>query len=230
MFYGYTRVSNESQIQGQSLDVQKQLIENQLVLNDIPKENYTLLRDGGKSGRRTDNREEYQYLVEEIKKGYVEGVFIYSLSRLNRNVRETLDFIDLCDKKGVRVVSVYERYDSNVPASKMILYVFSGLAEQQSDEQSVRIKNSIQKKKRDRKKYTKNTPIGYELVGDELVENEEEIKLISRIRNLNSRGHSYQQIADRLNREGITTKQGKTWNRNIVFHYAKKNTKETVNG
>ena len=72
-------------------------------------------------------------------------MFIYSLSRLNRNIRETLDFIDLCERKGVRVVSVYERYDSNIPSTKMILYVFSGLAEQQSDEQSVRIKNSIRK-------------------------------------------------------------------------------------
>jgi len=112
----------------------------------------------------------------------------------------------------------------------MILYVFSGLAEQQSDEQSVRIKNSIQKKKRDKKKYTKNTPIGYDLVGDELVVNNEERKLISRIRNLNSRGHSYQDIADKLNSEGITTKQGKEWNRNYVYHYAQKNTKELVNG
>lgn len=227
MFYGYTRVSNESQVLGQSLNVQKQLIENQFILNDIPSHNYTILRDGGKSGRRSENREEYQYLKEQIRLGEVEGVFIYSLSRLNRNIRETLDFIDLCEKKDVRVVSVYERYDSNIPASKMILYVFSGLAEQQSDEQSVRIKNSIRKKKTDGKKYTKNTPIGYKLEGENLVENTEERKLISRIRNLHSRGYSYREIGEKFNSEGIRTKQGKEWNRHLIHHY-KNNYQELV--
>jgi DNA invertase Pin-like site-specific DNA recombinase len=222
MYYGYIRVSTDYQAKnGVSLEVQKNMIENQFYLNDIPKTEYEVLADEGKSGRSTNGRDHYEALKEEIKGGDVKGVFIYALSRLNRNLKETLEFVELCNKHNTRLVSLYERYDSEVPASKMILYVFSGLAEQQSDEQSVRIKNSLNKKKLEAKKYCKNTPIGYKLEDGALVENKEELKLISRIKNLRSRGHSCRVIAERFNKEGMTTKQGKPWSYYSVYHYEK---------
>lgn len=219
MNLGYLRVSTNHQVKrGVSLTVQKELIEDQFYLMDV--EDYNIIKDEGISGRKTDNREGYNRLLNHIKQGEVENLVVYSLSRLNRNLKNTLHLIELAEKNGVRIVSLYERYDSDIPASKMILYVFSGLAEQRSDEMSETIKNSIRSKKEKGLKYCKNVPIGYSV--DEkgrLKENPTERKIITNIRNLITRGHSLSQIATRLNEKGYTTKKGRTWNKSSVHHY-----------
>lgn len=219
--FGYCRVSSSAQVLGESLDVQRSIIKKQFILLDIPDEETHILTEEGKSGySNIEKRDQYNLMLEEIQSGSVETVIIYSLSRLNRNLKETLDFVEICDKNNTRLISVYERYDSTVPASKMILYVFSGLAEQQSDESSVRIRESLKHKKRQGKRYSKSIPVGYKLEGEDLVKDDEELKVIQRIKNLYTRGHSYRQIAERFNNEGITTKTGKEWKWNLVRHYS----------
>ena len=50
---------------------------------------------------------------------------------------------------------------------------------------------------------------GYDDVDGRLVKNEEEMKVISRIKGLRSRGYSWSKISNRLNEDGVKSKYGR---------------------
>jgi DNA invertase Pin-like site-specific DNA recombinase len=135
-----------------------------------------------------------------------------------------LTFIKECEKMKVRVISICDRYDSNKPQTKLHLHILGAIAENYIQENSGRISASIQNKKSRGKKYTKEIPFGYKLGKDnKLLECKEDRKVLMRIRNLKTRGHSYRSIADKLNGEGITTKKGKEWSKSLIGHYINNN-------
>jgi hypothetical protein len=49
---------------------------------------------------------------------------------------------------------------------------------------------------------------GYDNVNGELVKNDEEFKVIKRIKNLRSRGWSWRRISIKLNDDGVRSKEG----------------------
>lgn len=53
-----------------------------------------------------------------------------------------------------------------------------------------------------------NIPYGFELLGDKLIPNEEEIEVVKEMKAVRATGHSYQKIADNLNARGIVPKNG----------------------
>ena len=61
------------------------------------------------------------------------------------------------------------------------------------------------------------TPYGYRKDGNKLVANSKEQDALALMRNLKDEGMSYNQVAEILNTQGITTKSGGTWDRVRVF-------------
>lgn len=59
----------------------------------------------------------------------IDAVAVYDLSRLGRNAREALEFIDELAKWGVGVVSASEKIDTSTPAGKLMLQQFLSFAE-----------------------------------------------------------------------------------------------------
>jgi DNA invertase Pin-like site-specific DNA recombinase len=57
---------------------------------------------------------------------------------------------------------------------------------------------------------------GYDSVDGELTPNQEEQKIIKLIQNHRRSGKSYKKIADYLNQQNITTKQGGHWSSSVV--------------
>ena len=52
---------------------------------------------------------------------------------------------------------------------------------------------------------------GYDNINGKLVKNEDEFKVIKRIKNLKSRGWSWRRISNKLNEDGIKSKENKIW-------------------
>ena len=67
------------------------------------------------------------------------------------------------------------------------------------------------------KVYSGSVMYGYDRVGDSLVENEYEQKVLRKIYRLRNKGLSYQKVSDFLNRNNHPTKHNKKWNRNGVY-------------
>lgn len=84
--------------------------------------------DWGISGG-TARRPEYQRLRADIEAGAVTAVYAYSISRLGRNVRELLDFLELCRDRGVPVTTEAEGTIGGQGAfANFMLLIMAGLA------------------------------------------------------------------------------------------------------
>ena len=223
MVVGYTRVSTYIQAEkGESIKTQEQRIRDfaEANLEEID----FIFCDKGESGTRTD-RTQYSILKEEIENDRIKTVYVFSISRLGRNLPEVISFVELCNKKKTKVIALADRFDSTDPTSYLSFYILSAIADHQSKETASRIKSTFDRKKRNKEKYSRNIPIGLKEDPKKkglLVEDETDKKLIQRMKNLVSRKYTLKQIAEKLNDEGVKTKTGKEWNKVLVHHYINK--------
>ena len=72
------------------------------------------------SGAKTD-RPGLQEALQSVSKG--DALVVYSLSRLARSTRDTLDIADLLTRKGADLVSISEKIDTTTAAGKMVFLV-----------------------------------------------------------------------------------------------------------
>jgi DNA invertase Pin-like site-specific DNA recombinase len=89
----------------------------------------TLYVDWGVSGG-TSKRPEYQRLRADLEAGRVDAVYTYSVSRLGRNARELLDFLEACKARGVVVTTEAEGTIGGRGAfADFMLLIMAGLAQ-----------------------------------------------------------------------------------------------------
>jgi site-specific DNA recombinase len=205
---GYTRVSTEEQArEGVSLDVQKARIEAWATANETALIGF--FEDAGISGGRAENREGLQGatgLACEKKAILV----VYSLSRLSRSTRDTLALAERLEKAGADLVSLSERIDTTSASGKMVFRMLAVLNEFERDQISERTTAALRHKREKRQAYSP-TPYGFDRIGDFLVINQDEQKVIEEILKLRERGFSYRRIAEKLDSAGIPSKAGGHW-------------------
>jgi len=211
---GYVRVSTEDQANGGvSLDAQRAKVEAWADLNGY--ELVDIHTDAGISGKRADNRPGLQDALKDIGKG--EALVVYSLSRLARSTRDTLDIADQLDKRGADLVSISEKIDTTTAAGKMVFRMLAVLNEFERDQVSERTRTALQYKRSRGEKTGGDVPYGYDLVDGRLVKNRREQKAIRLIGELRAKGYSLRAIGKELEAKGYRTKRGKaTWNPKTV--------------
>lgn len=208
---GYVRVSTEDQArEGVSLDAQGAKVKAWADLNEY--ELTGLYTDAGISGKRADNRPGLQEALQSVSKG--DALVIYSLSRLARSTRDTLDIADLLTRKGADLVSISEKIDTTTAAGKMVFRMLAVLNEFERDQISERTRTALQYKKAKGEKTGGDVPYGFDLGTDgHLVKNKMEQRAIDLIGELKAKGYSLRAIARELKAKGYRTKRGKaTWN------------------
>lgn len=215
---GYVRVSTEDQAEhGVSLEAQRERIAawctaNGYLLTDVHV-------DAGVSGKRADNRPGLQ---AAIKAACTDGsaLVVYSLSRLARSVRDTLDLADRLDRQGADLVSLSERIDTTSASGRMVFRMLAVLNEFERDLTAERTKAALAHKKRNGEAYGE-TPFGYRRVGDRLVEDVEAQRAVDLVRDLRDRGLSYRAVARELEARGVKTAKGRSrWNPKTVQRIA----------
>ena len=73
------------------------------------------------------NRPAFDQMCDAIRSGEVKSVVCASLSRLARNVRGLLDFVELCRHHTVSVVSLKESIDTETPSGRLFITIMSAL-------------------------------------------------------------------------------------------------------
>jgi len=220
--YGYIRVSTPGQRdKGVSLEAQKQRIAAWCTLNEY--ELREVFVDAGISGKRTKNRPGLKEALSTVtKRG--DALVVYSLSRLARSTKDTIQIGERLEKSGADLVSLSERIDTTSAAGKMVFRMLAVLAEFESDIISERTILGMDCK-RDRGESLGKIPFGSDLAGDgvTLVDNPGEQNVLQIIRRLRSEGESLRKIAAELTRRGIPTKEGKdTWTHTAVNRIVKR--------
>jgi len=214
--FGYVRVSTENQAnEGVSLEAQQAKIQAWCLANDV--ELAGVFIDAGISGKRADNRPELQNALTAVSK--VKGVLVvYSLSRLARSTKDTINIGERLDKAGADLVSLSEKLDTTSAAGKMIFRMMAVLAEFERDQVSERTRTAMQHMKTESLRVGQ-IPFGSDLLedGKTLVPNVREQAVIEQLEALRESGMSYQRIADDLNQKNVPTKEaGKAWKANTV--------------
>ena len=162
------------------------------------------------SGSRATNRPGLQAALREVCAANG-ALVVYSLSRVARSVRDTLDIAGRLEKAGADLVSLSEHIDTTSAAGKMMFRMLAVLAEFERDLVSERTVAAMQHKRGRRERISRYLPFGYDLGdnGRTLVPNTREQAVLLDIRALREKGTSFRAIADELKRRGFLTKAGK---------------------
>lgn len=125
----YIRVSTKEQNTGRQEEMMKQHNIEKVYTEKI-------------SGKDT-NRPELQSMLEYVREGDI--IYIESISRLGRNLKDLLEIVEKLDKKNVGIISLKESHiDTTTPSGKLVFQIFASLAEFERDQTKQRQLEGIQ--------------------------------------------------------------------------------------
>ena len=179
--YIYTRVSTAMQIDGYSLEAQRNRMKAYAEFNDY--EIVGEYEDAGKSGKSIEGRTEFNRMMEDIKcgKDNVSFVLVFKLSRFGRNAADVLSTLQTMQDFGVNLICVEDGVDSSKDAGKLVISVLSAVAEIERENIRVQTMEGRLQKAREGKWNGGFAPYGYDLVNGALIVNKEEAEAVKLI-------------------------------------------------
>jgi len=203
----YTRKSNEDGLEQKfnSLDAQRVACEKYVK----SKEGWVALAkrydDGGFSGKNLE-RPAIKELFEDVKGGEVDCVVVYTLDRLSRETKDSIEVTSFFRRHRVNFVAVTQIFDNNTPMGKFVQTVLSGAAQLEREMIVERVKNKIATSKEQGLWMGGTLPLGYDVKDKELIINEKEAKIVRLIFERYLELRSMAELARELNSQGYRTK------------------------
>lgn len=210
----YARFSSEGQRE-ESIDAQIRAIK-----DFASKNSYVLTKiyaDRGISGT-TDNRGEFQRMIDDAKSSSFDAVIVHKLDRFARNRTDSAIYRRELEKHGVRLISVLENFD-NSPESIILQSVIEGYNEYYSRN----LRREVMKGLKENAlscRFTGGVPcLGYDIdkSTQRYVINRFEAEAVKLIFNLYLNGEGYTSIMKELNRRGFKTKRGLSFGKNSLY-------------
>lgn len=208
--YGYIRVSGKGQLEGTGMDRQEDTIQRY-----AEKAGYSIeawFREEGISGTTDEgDRPAFQEMVSAILKDGVRTVIVEGLDRLAREYRIQESLLVYLASKGITLISARTEEDVTEailsdPMKKALVQIQGVFAEL---EKSLLVKKLRTARERKRKLTGKcEGQKGYKELDPDLIKR---IRYLRRKPKGIDRARSFREIADILNSEGRTTKQGRAF-------------------
>ena len=176
--YLYTRVSTTMQVDGYSLDAQRDKLRKYADYEDmVVAGEYS---DEGFSGKNIQGRPEFQRMLNDIQEGKdgVSYVLVFKLSRFGRNAADVLNSLQLMQDFGVNLICVEDGIDSSKDAGKLMISVLSAVAEIERENIRTQTMAGREQKAREGKWNGGFAPYGYKLENGNLVIAEDEVEVI----------------------------------------------------
>ena len=176
--YLYTRVSTTMQVDGYSLDAQRDKLRKYADYEDmVVAGEYS---DEGFSGKNIQGRPEFQRMLNDIQEGKdgVSYVLVFKLSRFGRNAADVLNSLQLMQDFGVNLICVEDGIDSSKDAGKLMISVLSAVAEIERENIRSQTMAGREQKAREGKWNGGFAPYGYKLENGNLVIAEDEVEVI----------------------------------------------------
>ena len=216
---GYVRVSSFNQKQkNNSIPLQTKKINEYCKLNDY--ELIDIYKDDGISGMSIDKRNGYKNMIQYLNDNEIDGIVVWSLSRLGRKMKDVVEFMDYLKQNNIGFYSIKENLNNNDKIGSLIMNILSSINEFEVEVIRERIKDVKRNKKQNGEVYGRMM-YGFDNVNGKMVENKDEKRVISRIKNFRSRKWSWRKISNRLNDEGIKSKEGKIWYDGSLYNMMK---------
>ena len=166
MIYGYARVSSKEQTLERQLKILK---EKGVDIANI----FTEFA----SGKTFKDRIEYQRLLEKCKVG--DTIYFTALDRFSRNILETSKQLEILENRGIKAVFIAEGISTEMQGiSKLIITVFSWVAEQERQALLERQKQGYKALKKDDKGRMISNRTGKVIGRRELILDSRQLKLL----------------------------------------------------
>ena len=215
---GYIR--NSRLIQENSVETQNTLITDFCKTHDIKLDKIIVDEGISGSGDKTEKRDGYNSLMSMIDNGEVDTLVVISISRWGRNLGEIYKSVQLMETKGVKFLSIKENIDTSSPYGRFTINLLSSLYEMELELIRDRTKDTLKVKKENGKVYSP-TPFGFDRVGNDLIENKKEKRLLRKMLRLKENGKSYGDVSKYLTKNRHKTKSGGKWTRENVYSVLK---------
>ena len=176
--YLYTRVSTSMQVDGYSLDAQRDKLRKYTEYEDMAVVGE--YSDEGFSGKNIQGRLEFQRMLNDIQEGKdgVDYVLVFKLSRFGRNAADVLNSLQLMQDFGVNLICVEDGIDSSKDSGKLMISVLSAVAEIERENIRTQTMAGREQKAREGKWNGGFAPYGYRLENGQLLIAEDEAEVI----------------------------------------------------
>ena len=178
--YIYVRVSTAMQVDGYSLEAQKERLMKFAEFQEM--EVVREYCDAGKSGKSITGRPEFQRMLQDVseERDGVAFILVFKLSRFGRNAADVLNSLQFIQDYGVNLICVEDGIDSSKDSGKLTITVLSAVAEIERENILVQTMEGRKQKAREGKWNGGQAPFGYDLDSrnSTLVVNEEEAEIV----------------------------------------------------
>lgn len=210
--YIYIRVSTSMQVEGYSLEAQRERLTKFADFQDI--EIVREYCDAGKSGKNITGRPEFSQMLNDVAEDRdgVDFILVFKLSRFGRNAADVLNSLQYIQDFGVNLICVEDGIDSSKDSGKLTITVLSAVAEIERENILVQTMEGRRQKAREGKWNGGQAPFGYTLdsKNSTLIVNPEEAEIIKIIfTKFAHEGLGADRICDYLNQHGYTKKKVK---------------------
>lgn len=211
--YIYIRVSTAMQVDGYSLEAQKDRLTKFAEFQDM--EVVREYCDAGKSGKSITGRPEFTQMLQDVAddKDGVEYILVFKLSRFGRNAADVLNSLQYIQDFGVNLICVEDGIDSSKDSGKLTITVLSAVAEIERENILVQTMEGRKQKAREGKWNGGQAPFGYTLDSKKgmLLVNTEEAEVVKIIYNkFVNEGMGADTICNYLNQHGYAKKKNRS--------------------
>ena len=154
------------------------------------------------SGKSLKNRPALRDALDRCANGEADLLIASNVSRLARSVADLSGMLEAADRKGYGLCAIDTGLDSATPAGRLVIQMLAAAAEYERRMISERTTKALAVAK------ARGVQLGRHIELPSFLE--------ARIMELRKTGLPFQDIADRLNRDGFTTARGAKWQKDYV--------------
>jgi site-specific DNA recombinase len=211
----YLRVSTEEQAaNGYGLDAQQEKVMAMAIVKGWTITNtYT---DDISGTKDRGQRPGLDAMLTAVCSGEIGAVIVAALDRLGRSTRLVIDIVDQINKCGAELVSCKESIDTTTASGRFVFRMFASLAELDRDNIVQRTTDGRNARGRINGERGGMLPMGYTRTPQGVEIDNAAAAVVRDMFEDRADGATLTQIADALNKSGITTQRGGGWHASSV--------------
>jgi len=162
-------------------------------------------RDENQSGKTRQDRKGLKDALE-VCKGMKADLIVYSLSRLARNCKDTLEIVEQLQKGGVGLISCKEEFSTTTVHGKLVLTILAAVYEMERESIAERTRDALQWRMEQGIIVSKLLPFGKMRSPKDpklMIDNPAELKTMRRVVAWHEKGIGLREICRRLDKKAI---------------------------